>query len=102
MKILLILLEHQKYQLIIGNKDQMKAFELIVPSFVLEIYKRSPEKSNQYWEASEYSKTLKRISTIFQWHSMPNSFKEQWVDYIEKEFNRIGNYRNIRNGVLLS
>tara|TARA_B100000497_G_scaffold123563_1_gene156445 strand:- start:4236 stop:6479 length:2244 start_codon:yes stop_codon:yes gene_type:complete len=44
--------------------------------------------SNQFWKASDYPKELKRIQTIFQWHETPPTFKNQWVDYIEEEFNR--------------
>ncbi len=86
---------NEKYDMVIISRDgtigdiyNINNLKVAVPNTPKEIYKRSSEKSKQYWEASEYSKTLKRISTIFQWHSMPNSFKEQWVDYIEKEFNR--------------
>ena len=86
---------NEKYDMVIISRDgtigdiyNINNLKVALPNTPKEIYKRSPEKSNQYWEVSEYSKTLKRISTIFQWHSMPNSFKEQWVDYIEKEFNR--------------
>ena len=86
---------NEKYDMVIISRDgtigdiyNINNLKVALPSTPKEIYKRSSEKSKQYWEASEYSKTLKRISTIFQWHSMPNSFKEQWVDYIEKEFNR--------------
>jgi hypothetical protein len=25
---------------------------------------------------------------IFQWHEMSNEFKNQWVDYVETEFDR--------------
>ena len=31
---------------------------------------------------------LNKISTIFQWNQMPSLFKNNWVDYIEKEFDR--------------
>jgi hypothetical protein len=44
--------------------------------------------SNQFWKALDYPKELKRIQTIFQWHETPPTFKNQWVDYIEEEFNR--------------
>ena len=86
---------NEKYDMVIISRDgtigdiyNINNLKVALPSTPKEIHKRSSEKSKQYWEASEYSKTLKRISTIFQWHSMPNSFKEQWVDYIEKEFNK--------------
>ena len=33
-------------------------------------------------------KELKRIQSIFQWHDTPPQFKNKWVDYIEREFDR--------------
>ena len=52
------------------------------------ITKRHTDKSQQYWERQEYPKVLKRITSIFQWNDMPSAFKNQWVDYIENEFDR--------------
>jgi hypothetical protein len=40
------------------------------------------------WKATELPKELSRIKTIFDWNRRDNSFKSQWVDYIEKEFDR--------------
>ena len=72
----------------IGEIYNINGLKIALPKAPEKIYKRSNSKTDQYWEAKEYSKELKKISTIFQWHSVPNHFKEQWVDYIEEEFNR--------------
>jgi hypothetical protein len=40
------------------------------------------------WSHTEYPKELARIKTIFDWKEYPEDFKEQWYDYIEKEFER--------------
>ena len=40
------------------------------------------------WSHAEYPKELSRIKTIFDWKEYPEDFKEQWYDYIEKEFER--------------
>ena len=40
------------------------------------------------WQSTELPKELSRIKTIFDWNRRDNSFKSQWVDYIEKEFDR--------------
>jgi hypothetical protein len=51
----------------------------------------APEKVNydgNKWKATELPKELSRIKTIFDWNRRDNSFKSQWVDYIEEEFNR--------------
>jgi hypothetical protein len=51
----------------------------------------APEKvdyNGNKWQATELPKELSRIKTIFDWNRRDNSFKSQWVDYIEKEFDR--------------
>jgi len=51
----------------------------------------APEKvdyDGNKWQATELPKELSRIKTIFDWNRRDNSFKSQWVDYIEKEFDR--------------
>jgi len=40
------------------------------------------------WSNIEYPKELSRIKTIFDWEEYPEEFKEEWYDYIEKEFER--------------
>jgi hypothetical protein len=56
-------------------------------------------KSNK-WQYTELPKELSRIKTIFDWNRRDNSFKTQWVDFIEQEFDRreLG-YWFINNGV---
>ena len=51
----------------------------------------APEKvdyNGNKWQSTELPKELSRIKTIFDWNRRDNSFKSQWVDYIEKEFDR--------------
>ena len=86
---------NDKYDIVIISKDgtigdiyNINGLKVALPSKPKKIHKRSSAQKEQYWESKEYPKELKRISTIFIWHGMPNSFKEQWVDYIEEEFNR--------------
>jgi hypothetical protein len=45
---------------------------------------------NNKWYTNEnyYPKELSRIKTIFDWKEYPEDFKEEWYDYIEKEFER--------------
>jgi hypothetical protein len=52
------------------------------------------------WQYTELPKELSRIKTIFDWNRRDNSFKTQWVDFIEQEFDRreLG-YWFINNGV---
>jgi hypothetical protein len=52
---------------------------------------KTPEKvtyKGDKWEPIELPKELSRIKTIFDWNRRDNSFKTQWVDFIEQEFDR--------------
>ena len=46
-----------------------------------------PQGDNK-WVAAEYPKELKNIKTSFEWMRRDNVFKNQWIDYIEQEFDR--------------
>tara|TARA_R100000541_G_scaffold2021_4_gene7462 strand:- start:27508 stop:29751 length:2244 start_codon:yes stop_codon:yes gene_type:complete len=70
----------------IGEIIQINGVDIALPLQPQVITKRHTDKSQQYWEREEYPKVLKRITSIFQWNDMPSVFKNQWVDYIEREF----------------
>ena len=40
------------------------------------------------WQAVEYPKELKKIKSVQEWNTYPNTFREQWHPYIDEEFNR--------------
>jgi len=40
------------------------------------------------WEVTPYPKELNRVKTIFDWKDLPNEFKNEYIDYIEKEFKK--------------
>jgi hypothetical protein len=46
------------------------------------------KKNDNMWTATSYPKELHRIKTIFEWDRRDNIFKNRWVGYIEKEYNR--------------
>jgi hypothetical protein len=52
------------------------------------ILKKSPTKKLQFWERQNLPQELSKINSIFQWNEMPTNFKDRWIDYIEKEFDR--------------
>ncbi len=86
---------NEKYDVVIISKDgtvgdiiYVSGVRIGLPKAPDKIFKRSDKKKDQYWEAAELPSILKRISTIFQWHEAPIDFKNQWIDYIEEEFNR--------------
>ena len=72
----------------IGEVYEINGLRVALPKAPKEVYSRSKKKEEQYWKPFEYSKDLKRIKSIFQWHSTPNTFKSKWVEYIESEFDR--------------
>jgi hypothetical protein len=72
----------------IGEVVEIQNLKIALPLQPNKIYQKSAKESEQYWEAFEHPKELKKIKTIFQWNEYPNAFKETWVDYIENEFER--------------
>tara|TARA_R110000803_G_scaffold24234_2_gene58654 strand:- start:4926 stop:7169 length:2244 start_codon:yes stop_codon:yes gene_type:complete len=70
----------------IGKVIQMNGVDIALPKVPEYVHKRDKAKENQYWERKEYPKVLKRLASIFQWNTQNSVFKNQWVDYIEKEF----------------
>ena len=86
---------NEKYDVVVISKDgtigevvEVQNLKIALPSVPNNVHKRSESKKDQYWEPKEYNKDLKKIKTIFDWNSMPNSFKNEWVDYIEDEFTK--------------
>ena len=72
----------------LGEVIEIQNLRIGLPAVPSNVHKRSNEKKDQFWEATEYDKDLKKIKTIFQWNEMPNTFKSKWVDFIETEFDR--------------
>ena len=84
----------------IGDIIKMNGINIALPLQPKKITKRHSATKHQYWERHEYPKSLKRISTIFQWNDQPNTFKNQWIDYIEQEFDyREYGYWFYNNGI---
>jgi len=84
---------NEKYDIVVISKTgeiesiiDINGLKIALPKPPKNVYARSKEKKEQYWEASILPKELSKIKSIFQWHETPNNFKSQWVDYIEKEF----------------
>jgi len=86
---------NEKYDVVVISKTgqietviEINGLKIALTKPPKEINKRSKKKEEQYWEATEISKELHRIKSIFQWHETPDVFKGKWVDYIEEEFDR--------------
>ena len=72
----------------IGDIINVNGLHIALPLAPDNIFKRSEASANQYWERELIPKQLNRISSIFKWNEMPTPFKDKWVDYIEREFDR--------------
>ena len=86
---------NEKYDMVVISKDgtigdiySISGLLVALPSTPDDVYKRDNKKESQYWQPSEYPRELSNIKTIFNWHTMPKNFKDEWVDYIEGEFDR--------------
>lgn len=85
---------NEKYNFVVISKTgqiqdiiNISGLTVALPKPPKDIFKRSKKKEDQYWEPKILPKQLTRIKSIFQWHDTPSSFKNEWVDYIENEFN---------------
>jgi len=83
----------EKYDLVIISKTgeieniiNIQGLIIGLPKQPKKIHSRSKKKSEQYWERIDIPKPLSKIKSIFQWNEMPSQFKNNWVDYIENEF----------------
>ena len=86
---------NEKYDFVVISKSgqiedviNINGLNIALPKPPTKFYKRSDKRENQYWETHELPKELKRIQSIFHWHDTPPKFKNQWVDYIENEFDK--------------
>lgn len=72
----------------IGDVVNIAGLYIALPATPNEYLQRHSTASNQYWERESLPLALSKISSIFQWNEMPNDFKNNWVDYIEEQFER--------------
>ena len=87
---------NEKYDIIVISRDgtlgeiyDISGLKIGLPAQPSKVSSRIPsKKAEQYWERAPQPKVLKSLKTIFQWNDMPSGFKSQWVDYIEKEFDK--------------
>ena len=86
---------NEKYDIVIISRDgtigeiyEINHLKIALPKTPNKSYTWDTKKENQYWRPFTYPQELKRIKSIFQWNEMPTAFKNDWVDYIEEEFDR--------------
>ena len=70
----------------IGEIISISGLAIALPLAPKDCLQRHPKASEQYWERKSCPRELSKIQSIFHWNEMPSQFKNQWVDYIEKQF----------------
>ena len=72
----------------IGDIINIQGLKIALPATPKKCLQRHKDKSEQYWERTELPKVLDKIKSIFEWNEMSSEFKDNWVDYIEDEFEK--------------
>jgi hypothetical protein len=68
----------------IGEIYEIENLHISLPKVPKEVYSNEDKK----WKQLEKPKALDKIKTIFDWKAYPEDQKEQWHDYIDREFDR--------------
>jgi hypothetical protein len=72
----------------IGEVIEIQNLKIALPKEPENVFSASKKIEEQVWIKEEYPKALSKIKNVFDWQRFPNSFKEQWYDYIDEEFRR--------------
>tara|TARA_R100001463_G_scaffold55105_3_gene106450 strand:+ start:3743 stop:5908 length:2166 start_codon:yes stop_codon:yes gene_type:complete len=80
----------EKYDVVVISKtgEVGEVYEINGLRIGLPKAPESLQRDNNKWERKEPPKEVLKIQSIFQWNEHPNTFKAQWVDYIESEFDK--------------
>tara|TARA_Y100001938_G_scaffold151114_1_gene246180 strand:- start:4160 stop:6322 length:2163 start_codon:yes stop_codon:yes gene_type:complete len=81
---------NEKYDLVVISKTGQIEQVIEVNGLLIALPKapKSLQRDKDYWERKQLPKPLSQINSIFQWNTMPDSFKSRWVDFIEDEFDK--------------
>ena len=79
---------NEKYDMVVISKTGQIGDIIEINGLVIALPLAPKNFEGTKWVREELPKSLSRIQSIFQWNDMPKAFKAQWVDYIEKEFDR--------------
>ena len=73
---------NEKYDVVVISRTgqiesiiDINGLKIALPKPPKNIYKRSKDKKDQYWESFPIPKELGRMKSIFQWHNTPENFK---------------------------
>ena len=68
----------------IGDIYEIEGLKIALPKTPAKVYKHESNK----WVPFEVPKQIAKMKTIFDWRNYPEEQKEQWYEYIDKEFKR--------------
>ena len=71
----------------IGDIYEIQGLAIALPKKPKEVFKHPKNK----WEKIEQPKELSKLKNIFDWRHYPEDAKDQWYDYIDKEFEKRDN-----------
>jgi len=72
----------------IGEIYEIQNLKIALPKQPKKIFSKSKSIKDQHWQQSDLPREFKNIKSIFDWKSYPEKFKEDWFDYIDKEFKK--------------
>jgi len=72
----------------IGEIIEIQNLKIALPLKPKNVHKCSQDKKDQVWTKLEYPKELSKIKSVFDWEKYPTDFKEDWYEYIDKEFEK--------------
>ncbi len=83
----------EKYDVVIISKNgeigeiyKIQNLIIALPKEPKEIYSRSKKREDQYWEREIPPPELSRIKSMSQWNDAPAAFKNNWLPYIDQQF----------------
>jgi hypothetical protein len=81
---------NKEYDIIVISKNGMinEVYEIQNLKIALPNEEEVFNFSDSHWGEFNYPKELVKIKNVFDWDKYPDSFKEKWYDYIDKEFER--------------
>jgi len=74
----------------LGEIYEIQGLKVGLPQTPKNIDGKDSKKSDQYFKKLKRPQSLKRIKTIYDFHTYPEKIKDQYYEYIDNEFN----YRN--------
>ena len=79
-----------KYDIVVISKDGTigEIYDINGLKIALPHPPSKVDTKHDKWVPHQYPKELSRIKTIFDWNKRDNAFKDQWVDYVESEFDK--------------